>query len=183
MPKKTTKKPKKNRVLRSDEELLEALNRHVALLNDYHNKAFIENDSKYFGEVAGKLRLLLYRSRTCKPLLLDLMKKFRIEIRLNLIGPGNRSANIDEYFNRVCGAFRSSKTNNLIEITRMQVVTTWAQQIGANHEDTSIDEDFIELISQGFFINGRQIAVDELRRSSQFTLGVADEFLKDISKL
>lgn len=154
----------------------------MSLLEEYHKKAFEEGDANYYGEVAGKLRLLIYRSRTCHPLLLDLMEKFSITIRLDLIAPGNRSADIDEYFNSPCGAFRSERTNQLVEISRIGVVRTWAQQIGSSHEDASIDDDFSEYLSHGFYINGRQIAVDELRRSSKFVLNVAKFFFKDYEK-
>lgn len=167
---------------RTDEELVEALRRHFTLLKEYHEKAFEEGDANYYGEVAGKLRLLIYRSRTCHPLLLDLMEKFSITVRLDLIGPGNRSADIDGYFHRPCGAFRSERTNQLIEITRMGVVRSWAQQIGSSHEDPSIDDNFSEYLSHGFYINGRQIAVDELRRSSKFVLNVAKFFFEDYEK-
>ncbi len=168
----------RKKISRPDAELIQALQDHIDLLREFHNKAFNKGDSKYLGEVAGKLRLLVYRSPTCKPLLRDLMDKFNTDIRLDLSGPGNRSADIDEYFNQVCGAFRSSKTGDLIKVTRMNIVRTWAQQIGSSHEDSSVDEDFAELLNHGLFVNSRQIAVDELRRSSQFVLAVADAFLQ-----
>lgn len=171
-------KNKKIQILRTDSDLIDALHRNVELLKEYHVKAFINGDPKYLGEVAGKLRLLIYRSDTCKPLLINLMEKFGVKIQLNLLGPGNRNANIDDYFNSTCGAFRSSKTDKLIEITPMQIVSTWAQQMGASHEDDSLDENFVELISQGVFINGKQIAIDELRRASDFILSIANEFFK-----
>lgn len=168
---------------KTDEELIDALKRHVRLLQEYHQRAFEGSESDYYGEVAGKIRLLIYRSRTCHPLLLDLMQKYQIEVRLNLIGPGNRSANVEEFFENVSGAFRSQRTGDLIEVTRIKIVRSWAQQIGSSHEDPSIEEDFDELLSQDFFVNNRQIAVDELRRSSHFVLHVAKFFFDDYEKI
>jgi hypothetical protein len=148
----------------------------VTLLQDFHRRAFEENDATYYGEVAGKLRLLVYRSKTCHPLLRDLMDKLGIHVRMNLIGPGHRSADIDEYFGSICGMFHSQRTGKKIELTPMDVVSSWAHQIGASHEDPAIDEDFAEFLSHDFFVRNRQIAVDELRRASKFVLAVAKFF-------
>lgn len=167
---------------RTDEDLLISLRKHISLLQDYHNYAFSDNDSRYYGEVAGKLRLLIYRSRTCKPLLLDLMDKYNIKVRLNLIGPGNRHADIQEYFHEVCGVFQSPTSKKLVKIKPIDIIRIWAEQIGASHEDKEVDKNFFELLSHQFFINNRQIAVDELRRSSSFVLTTAKFFFEDIDK-
>ena len=37
---------------KTDEELVEALRRHVTLLKEYHEKAFEKGDADYYGEVA-----------------------------------------------------------------------------------------------------------------------------------
>lgn len=175
---------KENKIVRSDEDLLESLGRHIRLLRDYNVKAFKENNADYLGEVAGKLRLLVYERGRNKPLLKDTMKKFNIDVRLEMIGPAfPNGANIGEYFSHVCGAFGSTDGKERIEVTPMGVVVTWAQQMGSSHEDPLLDKEFAELINHGLFINGRQIAVDELRRASKFVLLAAEYFFQDLEKL
>lgn len=174
----------KKRIPRSNTELIQALRGHIDLLREYHNKAFNDGDSKYLGEVAGKLRLLVYDRGRNTPLLKNIMKKFNIDVRLEMIGRAfPKGANIDEYFNHVCGAFRPTDGKKPIEVTPLGIVATWAQQMGSSHEDPSLGREFAELIHHGFFINGRQIAVDELRRASKFILLVADYFFQDLEKL
>lgn len=68
-------------------DLVEALQRHVRLLKEYAVKAFEDANSDYFGEVAGKLRLLLYDGGMNTPLLLKLMDEFSADIRITLGGP------------------------------------------------------------------------------------------------
>lgn len=175
---------KEDRIVRSNDDLLKSLRKHVSLLREYHEKAFNEGNADYLGEVAGKLRLLVYEWGRNKPLLKDMMKRFNIDVRLEMIGPAfPNGANIDEYFNHVCGAFGSTDGKERIEVTPMGVVATWAQQMGSSHEDPSLDRHFVELINHGLFINGRQIAVDELRRASKFVLLTAEYFFQDLEKL
>src|SRR3989344_9642657 len=118
------------KIVRSDNNLLESLRKHINLLQKYHEKAFVEGDTDYLGEVAGKLRLLIYDRGRNKALLKDMMRKFNIDVRLEMIGRGfPNGANIDEYFNHVGGAFRPTDEEDLIEITPMGVVADWAQQM------------------------------------------------------
>lgn len=58
----------------------------------------------------------------------------------------------------------------------MKVLTTWTHQIGASHENPSIDYEFSEYLSHELFMNARQIAVDELRRASNFVIAAANCF-------
>lgn len=131
-----TQELKDNKIARSNNNLLESLRKHVNLLRKYHEKVFTEGDTDYLGEVAGKLRLLVYDRGRNKPLLKDMMKKFDIDVRLEMIGPGfPNGADIDEYFNHICGAFRPIDEEEFIEVTPMGIVSTWAQQMGSSHED------------------------------------------------
>lgn len=144
---------KDNKVVRSNNNLLESLRKHVNLLRQYHEKAFTEGDTDYLGEVAGKFRLLVYDRGCNKALLKDMMRKFNINVRLEMIGPGfPNGATIGEYFNHVCGAFRSTDEEKLIKVTPMGVVVAWAQQMGSSHEDPSLDREFAQLISLGLLL-------------------------------
>ena len=78
---------KRPRVPREIEELVEALRQHTDLLADYGQRAFGGGDERYLGEVAGKLRLLVYDRGRNRPLLLDLMQAFGLDVQVTLNGP------------------------------------------------------------------------------------------------
>ncbi len=69
------------------EELVQALERHLRLLQEYAQKAFQEGNFDYGGEIAGKLRLLVTKFGSNRPLLLDLMAKTDISPLITLGGP------------------------------------------------------------------------------------------------
>ena len=70
--------------MRTPTDLLSRLATHVYLLRDYHTRAFRDRDEAYYGEVAGKLRLLTYKSNTNRPLLIDLMDELGVTINVTL---------------------------------------------------------------------------------------------------
>ena len=76
---------KRPRVPREIEELVEALRQHTDLLADYGQRAFGGGDERYLGEVAGKLRLLVYDRGRNRPLLLDLMQAFGLDVQVTLM--------------------------------------------------------------------------------------------------
>src|SRR2546422_970012 len=77
-----------NKLTRTTDELVERLRMHCDLLEEYHQKACIESDTRYLGEIAGKLRLLVYRSPSNRPLLLDLMSETGLRILAQFNKPG-----------------------------------------------------------------------------------------------
>ena len=105
------------KVRRSDENLIDSLLTHISLLEEYYKRAFDKKDERFYGEVAGKLRLLIYESKTCKPLLLTVMTKYNIVVRLDLLNPRNENVDIHEYLSKTCFVFRDTVTNKLYEFT------------------------------------------------------------------
>jgi hypothetical protein len=75
------------RVPREVPELVEALRRHTSLLEEYCTRAFTDGDDRYLGEIAAKLRLLVYEHGRNRPLLIDLMDECGIECLITLDGP------------------------------------------------------------------------------------------------
>ena len=75
-------------------ELIEALQRHTRLLRKIAQHAFQDQDDDYFGEVAGKLRLLVHERGSNKPLLLGLMDEFGLDVLISttLLLKGDRIA-------------------------------------------------------------------------------------------
>jgi hypothetical protein len=68
-------------------DLVDSLRRHLTLLEEFRVHAFQEGDQDYFGEIAGKLRVLVYEKGRNKPLLLSLIDQFALEIPIVLGSP------------------------------------------------------------------------------------------------
>ena len=64
---------------REIDEMVSALNRHLRVLEEYGRKVYSEGNVDYAGEIAGKLRLLVTKFGSNRPLLIELMKKTGIE--------------------------------------------------------------------------------------------------------
>src|SRR3989344_6132568 len=104
------------KITRKQSDLFIALKKHIELLRQYYHLAFQENDSKYYGEIAGKLRLLVYEKGQ-KGLLTSLMKETRISIPIKLDGPpmirtksdqiiGGDEVTLGQYLNSLAYAIR-----------------------------------------------------------------------------
>ena len=75
------------RIPRRTQDLADSLERHLKLLKEFATKAFNDGDEDYLGEIAGKLRVLVYEKGRNKPLLLSLMDEFDLQIPIRLGGP------------------------------------------------------------------------------------------------
>lgn len=171
------------RVPRSKENLVDALRRHVTLLEDYSNRAFREGKEEYFGEVAGKLRVLVYKSPSNRPLLLDLMRDYDISIPLHFSRPeGDIEMSINDFLDNLAFSIRVP-SGGLVSVTNKQMIGTWAQQYGASHEDWEIDEEFAQALSSGTFIGGLPAAAAALRAVANTVLSLAKEFLNHLDTL
>lgn len=166
------------RIPRSDESLINALKNHLALLEEYSQRAFNQNDLKYCGEVAGKLRVLVLRSRLNTPLLLDLMEKYQIQVNVTL-NFEETTITMDEYLDRLAYAIRV-KEHGMVEVSNRQLVGLWAQQYGASHEDWELDIDLAAGLNSDIYIGGLQATVRVLRAISNTVLSVGSEFLKTL---
>ena len=145
------------RVPRSQDELVVALRQHVALLREYSQRAFVDGRREYLGEVAGKLRVLAYESRTNKPLLLGLMDELNIEVSLTFDKPGGRrQATLRQHLDDLACAVQTP-SRGLVAISNNQFLATWAQQQGASHEDWEQNEEFVVARDLGLQIGGSQL--------------------------
>ena len=50
------------------------------ILEDFHQRACREGQTRYLGEIAGKLRVLVHQGRTNRALLLDLMSETGVAV-------------------------------------------------------------------------------------------------------
>jgi len=176
---------KKPRVPRDISSLLVSLRTHQRLLKDYSVKAFNEGDASFLGEVAGKLRVLVYRGGTNKPLLLDLINHYQFEIKIPMSDiTGDYQVTPNEYLERLAYAIRTP-TRGLVQVTNHELIGLWAQQHGASHEDWEIDEELASAfaLSRQLSIGGYPAIVRQLRAISNTVIWVCDQFLQHIDAI
>ena len=174
------------KVPRETPDLLRALRRHVRLLREYSVRAFQQDDHDYLGEVATKLRLLVYERGRNIPLLLALMDESGLDVPITLggppvqplpgqPGPGDQ-VSLREYLN--CTAFGiRTRSRGFVLLTKKELIGTWAAQHGAAHEDWELDEEFALALDSNIFIGQLPAVAAELRVTTDTVLNVAERFL------
>ena len=182
------------RIPRNDYELLTTLQDQIKLLRKYHVEAFQKGDFAYLGEIAGKLRMLVYEGGRNKPLLLSLMDKFQIEIPFVLHGPhgpifpGQISTGQPKegdiislrQFLELTAYWRDSPTKGAINLSKKELIAKWAQQDGAAHQDHELDEVYDTSRSSGIYIGGLPGNAAEFKVTTETILLVAEKFLKEL---
>ncbi len=171
-------------------DLLESLRRHFRLLRDFAARSFQGRDYDYLGEVATKLRLLVYEGGTNKPLLLALMDEFDLDVPIKLGGPPIKplpgqpgqgdEISLREYLSLTAYGIRT-RSQDFVQLTKKQLIRIWATQYGAAHEDWEFDEAFAAARESGIFIGGDPALVAELRVTTEAVLHVADKFLSSLT--
>jgi hypothetical protein len=177
------------RAARSIDEMWEAYKRQFDLLGDYWRLAFIEKNTNYYGEVAGKIRVLACHSSGNPGLLVELMKRTGIEPARHAHGqyPGEPGAGklvtLEEYMNLSAGSFAVHKNRGLEHVSRRDLVSTWAQESGAAHEAWKLSPKmqlFMQLRSykhDDVEILGR-ILNDITGNVVEYSVSFADEYLR-----
>ncbi len=182
---------RRRRIPRETAERFEALRRHTSLLRDFYARAFAEGDDRYLGEVAGKLRVLVYESRTNHPLLLDIAEQFGIDTSFTISGPpqfeiapgvhGGDQVDLREWLNYLA-FFTTTETGEQLQLSNIEVITLWAQQTGASHEDPELDERLHRLRNSGVYIGGRASDAAVLQSIAATVLSVAERVLDAITQ-
>jgi len=173
---------------RSIGEMVSALERHVRLLRDYSVRAFDEGNVDFGGEIAGKLRLLVTKFGSNRPLLLDLMAATGIEPLITLGGPpvqrppGEPSAgdkiSLARYLQLPAVGIRVSP-DKFVTLSKVQFIRAWAEQTGSSHEDWSLDPALAAVLGAGIYIGGLPAAFAELRVTTDTVIHVAERFLAE----
>jgi hypothetical protein len=170
---------------RDRQEMFAALMRHLRLLERYAHKAFVERDPDYGGEVAGKLRLLVTKFGSHRPLLLDLMRETGIEPRVTLggppqikrdgeLGPGDQ-VTLSEYLQLGAVGTRVP-SGEFVMLNKTQFIRAWAEQTGSSHEDWKIDQSLAAVLNTPLRIGGLHGAFAELRVTTETVLHIATQF-------
>ena len=139
----------------------------------------MDSNYDYLGEVAGKLRLLVYESRSNTPLLLKLMGELGVEVPITIKSPRYRSGkqlSLREYLSELAGVVRV-ESGELVEFSKMELIGTWANTHGAPHEDWSLPPEVEAARRSGIFIGKHPVIVAALRAISNTVLYVAETFL------
>lgn len=178
------------RIPRQIPDLLESLRKHVKLLREFSARAFRDGDLDYLGEVAAKLRLLVYEHGRNKPLLLALMDEFGIDVPITLggppiqplsgqPGPGDQ-VSLREFLELpACGVRVPS--GGFVQLTKKEFIGVWAQQHGAAHEDWELNEELAVIRGSRIYIGGRRPEAEELRLTTKAVIYVADKFLSTLT--
>lgn len=180
LPQGSSRHPRLPRLL---PDLLNALRRHVRLLEAFSNCAFQQGNSDYLGAVAGTLRVLVCKSGARdRPLLTDLMSEFEVEIPLpdEMYPPiDDRPRNLREFLARL--AFFIAMREAPVEFTYEQLISTWANQSGAAHEDWDWTRQFTADRNIGLLLFGHPPAVHALRLAAKTVAYFAETFLSRLS--
>jgi hypothetical protein len=168
---------------RDMKEMAQALVRHVRLLRDYSDKCFNEGNTSYAGEIAGKLRLLVVEFRSNTPLLITIMRKLGSDVRITLSGPpvlkkpgefGPGDQVTLEQFLSLDAYGTTLADGSFVRLTKTQLIRSWAEQIGSDHEDWSISPALKSATEARFYINDLQATLVELKITTDTVIGVSD---------
>jgi hypothetical protein len=164
------------RIARELPELVASLRVHVELLREYARKAFDEGNDAFLGEVAGKLRLLVFEGGSNTPLLLALMDEFEMGIQVTMKSPTwPREIFLEDYLEST--AFGGMTSQGYVTMTYSEMIAAWGQQNGADHEDWAFEEDFARFRRAPLFVGGRHAPAASLRCVTNTVLSAADDFL------
>ena len=156
--------------------MVERLEIQLSLLNDYTRNAFIDGKHHYCSEVATKLRLLLVRSKSNDPLLLNIADKFKVELVVTLAPPPVKRLDdptgpisLDRYFDLTAYMYRGS--DGIVQVSKRQIIRAWCEQYGGAHEDWAVD-DWIRLALRPYMLtfDGLNPVQMELRSSANTAL-------------
>jgi hypothetical protein len=138
------------RIHRPVHQMAAALNTHVMLLGRYIDAVY-GGDDTYVGEIAGKLRLLVVLKGKQKPLLLRLAELTGDDLTLTIEGPeegweymeNSKPGDVLALGDWLSSfAILAQTSEGEVRLTNAELVTTWAEQYGAAHEDWSLKEAF-----------------------------------------
>jgi hypothetical protein len=175
------------RVQRPVADMAAALSNHVTLLSRYIDAA-AAGDPLYLGEIAGKLRLLVIRKGSHKPLLLRFAELTGDELTVTLDGPpipplpgqpgAGDTISIETFLDLVAVALPTPDSGGrLVPLSHREFVTAWAEQYGAAHEDWSPPETFHARVAVPVRLGGMEAhaltllrIADEIRRVAEACL-------------
>jgi hypothetical protein len=144
-----------DRVSRPLTELFEHLEKHTSLLREDIEGVRRDGDTRRLGDIATRVRMLVLRTRTNVPLLLELARITRWRLTVSIpragVGPGEipfeteysgKTLTVDEWLD-------TETFYGQVTLTRRQLAFLWAVNIGAAHEDWALDPRLFEARESG----------------------------------
>jgi hypothetical protein len=158
--------------------MLDQLDRQLTLLEEYSAKAFDEGRAEYLPDIAGKLRILLVRSRNNTPLLFAVAERLGVVPHVKLDGPpirplpgesrpGDEIA-LDAFFDLQAVTIRTSA--GLVAMSKRELIRAWCEQLGGVHEDWAVDEALVNAVRFPVRVGGMQPTVMELLNCARTAL-------------
>lgn len=178
--------PRMNKFARTDEELTAALRRHVDLLSGYYIQCFRNGDSKYFGEVAGKLRLLVCDKKNNPALLLYLARQYGVEHRYRISSDGKitdmgEDQTLVEYLARE--DLRVRVEDEMVAVSTRLEILYYAEKEGAAHEDLVHPEILYRMKLPKFTLNGVTGYQEKIESTARYVIEIGRRVLNDIQRL
>lgn len=170
---------------RSPSELVSALERHLHLLSDYYRQCFINRNTNYFGEVAGKLRLLVCDKKNNQALLMHVARhygvasKYRInkEAKITETGEG---LTIEEYLNRT--SVTVNIDGEMVPVTNRDEILMYGEKEGAAHEDLDHPEIMYKLKEIPLILNDMNMHQIKIENTASYVMEIGKKILRDIQE-
>jgi hypothetical protein len=142
-----TAKPgsKPARRARDEREIMLKLERQLKLLRTFSKNAFERHDSSYCPETAGKLRLLLVRTKMNRPLLLDAAELFGVSLTVTVApSPVKREGDLegevtlDQFFDMTAYMYKLPD-GSVAKVSKLNLIRAWGEQEGGAHLDWEVE--------------------------------------------
>lgn len=181
---------KKPRIKRDLPEMVNQLERQLRLLAEYSEHAFEDGRSHYLPEIAGKLRILLVRSRFNHPLLFRVAEHINYTPKVELSGPPvrplpgepgpNEVITLDRFFDLHAVTIRTWQ--GPARMTKRELIRAWCEQLGGVHEDWEVDEELANTLGLPIIIGGMHPGAYELRICAQTALQHGQQIIERYKK-
>ena len=178
---------------RTINDLIDSLKRHLRLLEQYHHEAFENNNEDYFGEIAGKIRLLAIGFGSNKPLLINLMKEFEIEPKQIFDGPPiiyrdekkhlkpGESYTLETLLTLDCMGAKT-QTDGFKTLNKSEFILLLAEKHGAAHEDWNHPEILKIIISDNIYFGDKKIYLHELSNIARWVIWAGNNFISQLNE-
>lgn len=173
----------KNKIQRTKEEMLQRLKVQLKFLRKYIDEFDSVHDFDLLGEIAGKLRLLVWKGGRNKPLLIRVAREYSIELKREFDRPrGVVSIELNDYLEEL--AYYTKVEGNQYSYSVKDLITLWAHQSGAAHEDWNITEKFDVLLKStqsGIYLGAYQATAGMFVSHARSILNYGIFFLNKLS--
>lgn len=171
------------------DEMVDRLKAQLRILQSHCQRAFIEKNQDFVGEVATKLRLLLRRKGANTPLLFAVAEKFSFPLMVTVPPrPIKREQtpsgtfSFEEHLEH-CGYIYRSDAGNIEYVSLMKLILVYCEKMGGAHEDWQFGEWGRLAASSEFTINDLTPHAHQIKYCADVTLDLGKKLLLTIEAL